>query len=454
MVVLRRGAACPARCGMFGIERQILHLRVASFPVAVYRVKDPSLRDRPLVVSAGRGARAVVVSLSGEARGEGIRRGMMLAEARRRCRRLLALPPDPFLFDRAGRALAEILARFSPMVEPAGLGRFFLDLTGTGRLLGPAVDTTRRIQVEIAGRLRLGPGAGIGVNKLVSGVAARVILPPRSRDLIDVAPGSEEGFLAPLAVRHLPAVDPATEGRLLDDLNIRRIRQLRAIDLMHLSLAFRGKGIVLYRQSRGIDESPVRPPDRALSVEEDETLPDDTNDDAVLLGCLFGMLERAGARLRRLGRLAGEVRFAARYSDGMAVSRVAPIAPPSWHDAALWDHVRPLFDRVVERRGRVRYMMLRFTKLGEPAAQMSLFVDPHDPREAGAGRGSDLTAALDRIRGRFGTGAVVFGRRVVMPREGDDRTIAGRCAGAIGPARAPGEGPASGSGGRGWDHAA
>src|SRR5438093_3867511 len=115
------------------MERQIPHLRVASFPVAVYQVKDPSLRGRPFVVSAGRGPRAVVLSVSGEARAEGAHPGMTLPEALRWCRRALVLPPDPVLFERADRALAEVLARFSPVVEPARGGRLFADMTGTGR---------------------------------------------------------------------------------------------------------------------------------------------------------------------------------------------------------------------------------------------------------------------------------------------------------------------------------
>jgi len=392
---------------MFGLERQILHLRVASFPVAVYQVKDPSLRQRPLVVSAGRGARAAVLSVSEEARQEGIRPGMMLADARHRCRRLLVLPPDPFLFERAERALGEIVARFSPMVEPVRGGRFFLDLTGTGRLLGPAVDTARRIQKEIAARLRLGPNAGLGINKLISGVAARV---QRSLPLLDVQPGREEGFLSPLAVRHLPAVDPAIEGRLLDELNIRKVAHLRAIDLPHLSLAFRSRGVALYRQSRGIDESPVRPPERTPVVEEDETLPDDTNDDAALLACLLGLVERCSARLRKQGRTAGQTRLSARYTDGTVVSRTAPLAPAVSSDAALWSCMRPLFEQVVGRRGRVRYLMVRLTELSSPAAemtQMSLFDEA-----AGAGAGAGLEVALDRIRDRFGETAVRYGRRL------------------------------------------
>jgi len=392
---------------MFGLERQILHLRVASFPVAVYQVKDPSLRQRPLVVSAGRGARAAVLSVSEEARQEGIRAGMMLADARHRCRRLLVLPPDPFLFERAERALGEIVARFSPMVEPVRGGRFFLDLTGTSRLLGPAVDTARRIQKEIAARLRLGPNAGLGINKLISGVAARV---QRSLPLLDVQPGREEGFLSPLAVRHLPAVDPAIEGRLLDELNIRKVAHLRAIDLPHLSLAFRSRGVALYRQSRGIDESPVRPPERTPVVEEDETLPDDTNDDAALLACLLGLVERCSARLRKQGRTAGQTRLSARYTDGTVVSRTAPLAPAVSSDAALWSCMRPLFEQVVGRRGRVRYLMVRLTELSSLAAemtQMSLFDEA-----AGAGAGAGLEVALDRIRDRFGETAVRYGRRL------------------------------------------
>ena len=402
---------------MFGLERQILHLRVASFPVAVYQVKDPSLRQRPLVVSAGRGARAAVLSVSEEARQEGIRPGMMLADARHRCRRLLVLPPDPFLFERAERALGEIVARFSPMVEPVRGGRFFLDLTGTSRLLGPAVDTARRIQKEIAARLRLGPNAGLGINKLISGVAARVQARERpmgarvgSIPLLDVQPGREEGFLSPLAVRHLPVVDPSIEGRLLDELNIRKVAHLRAIDLPHLSLAFRSRGVALYRQSRGIDESPVRPPERTPVVEEDETLPDDTNDDAALLACLLGLVERCSARLRKQGRTAGQTRLSARYTDGTVVSRTAPLAPAVSSDAALWSCMRPLFEQVVGRRGRVRYLMVRLTELSSPAAemtQMSLFDEA-----AGAGAGAGLEVALDRIRDRFGETAVRYGRRL------------------------------------------
>jgi len=389
------------------MERQILHLRVISFPVAVYRVKDSSLRCRPLLVSAGRGPRAVVLSASDEAREEGVRPGMALSEAMRWCRSALVLPPDPILFGKAERALGEILCRFSPIVEPVRGGRFFADLTGTRRLLGPPVDLARRIQGEIERRLGLGPNAGLGANKLVSGVAARVLRPV---SLLDILPGREMSFLSPLPVRHLPAVDPRTEGRLLDELNIRKVRDLGDVDLPHLNLAFGSKGLTLYRQARGIDESPVRPPGQSPSVDADETFPEDTNDDTALLGCLYELVERCGARLRALGRPAREVRLTARYTDGVTVSRSATMSPPEARDLSLFAHVRPLFERVVARRGRVRYLRVRFTNLSFAPQQMLLFGEADAERDPARRREPALIAALDRLRTRFGRRTIAFGR--------------------------------------------
>ena len=411
------------------MERQILHLRVKSFPVAVYRVKDPSLRGRPLIVSAGRGPRAVVLSVSDEAQGEGARPGMTLAEGLRWCRRALVLPPDPVLLDRAQEALAEILSRFSPVVEPVRGGRLYADLSGTGRLLGPRVDAARRIQKEVERRLGLGPNAGLGANKLISGVAAGLLRPV---SLLDVLPGQEADFLSPLAVGRLPAVDPRTEGCLLDELNIRKVRDLAAIELARLSLAFGPKGIALYRQARGIDESPVRPPDRTPAVEADETLAEDTNDDALLLGCLYVLVERCGARLRALGLPAGEAALTARYSDGVTVSRRIALSPPSSCDGALYRQVRSTFEHVVQRRGRVRYMRVRFTKLAAALpAQMSLFGDGDAEKEAASGSGRDVIAALDRIRGRFGNRAIAFGRsRAPVARLPDGTLVAGEASDA------------------------
>ena len=78
------------------MERVILHLNIADFPVAVERLLDRSLRTRALVIAEPT-ARAVVYDMSDEAYADGVRKGMVLALARRRCPAALVLPPRPEL---------------------------------------------------------------------------------------------------------------------------------------------------------------------------------------------------------------------------------------------------------------------------------------------------------------------------------------------------------------------
>ena len=387
------------------MERRILHLRVVSFAVAAARARDASLQGKPVVVVAGVGPRAAVLAVSEEARGEGVRRGLALDEALRRCRRAIVLPPDPDLYARASASVAGLLGRFTPLVEPERGGRFFADLTGTHRLFGAAVDVAARLQKEIEKRFRLPANAGVAVNKLVSGVAARVIRPV---GLCDVVPGDEESFLRPVAVGNLPAVNAEVEGRLLSDLNVTHVGQIAALPVSILAFAFGRTGPVLHRQAHGEDDAPVRPPVRALAVEEKVTMAEDTNDDAALLAALYGLIERGCGRLRRAGWFAGEALLAVRYSDGVTASRRVPLRPPLDRDLTLFALLRPEFEIVVARRGRVRSITLHLSRLGPAPAQIEMFPD----LEEGAARERSLLAAIDRLRGKYGDGVVAAGRTV------------------------------------------
>jgi DNA polymerase-4 len=388
------------------VLRRILHFRIVSFAVTVARVQDASLRGRPVLVASGKGPRSVVLAVSEEARTDGVWQGLPLPEALRRCRQARILAPDPDLYARASGAVTSVLARFTPMVEPVRGGRFFADLTGTHRLFGEAVDVAARIQKEIGEGLRLPANAGVAANKLVSGVAARVLRPV---GLCDVPPGQEESFLRPVAVRNLPAVSSGVEGRLLSDLNVIHVGQLAILPVPLLVTVFGRTGILLHRQARGLDEAPVRPPARAPGVEETTpALPEDTNDDVTLQAALYVLVEKGCRRLRRMGVSAGEAILSARYSDGVATSRRLKLRTPLNRDLSLFHCLRPVFEEVVARRGRVRSMTLRLTRLGATPVQMSLFPEQDPSRE------SSLMAALDRLRSRYGESAVFTGRSAAL----------------------------------------
>jgi len=374
------------------MEREIIHVDIAAFAVAVERVVHPELRRRPVVVAPVGPSRSVVTALSPEAQEAGIRRGMILARALRRCRDLVVLPPNEPLYARASRALCGVLESYSPVLEPAGYGQAYLDMTGTGRIFGPPRDAAWRAQKEIRQRLRLDSALGVAANKLVSRIAAVVTEPA---GLQDVPAGEEPVFLAPLPAQLLPGVGPKTE-ELLRELNIRLIRELAAMRLEQLTLAFGRFGFLLRQRALGIDDTPVYPP-RAMPVVDEETvLAADSNDWDQLRRVLRELCERAGERLRRQKQRAGGIELHVRYADYRDAAGKAKLVPPLESTAGLCGRAERLLERILTRRTRVRSLHLCLTDLIRGPAQLELFAEPAVERRA------RLESALDVLRERYG----------------------------------------------------
>jgi DNA polymerase-4 len=378
------------------MEREIIHIDIAAFAVAVERVVHPTLRGRPVIVAPIGASRSVVTALSREAWEAGIRRGMIVAKAVRYCRDVTILPPNEPLYARASQAILKILQGFSPVLEPSGYGHAYLDITGTGRLFGPPRDTAWQAQKEIRQQLHLDASLGVAANKMVSRIASEISKP---LGLQDVRPGDEPSFLSPLPVRLLPGVGPQTQASL-DDLNIRIIRDLVQMKLEHLTFALGRLGLTLFQRARGIDNTPVYP-ERALpAMERGKVLPEDSNDYALLKNTLFELCERSCEQLRAEKQRAGRLELRVRYSDYRESGGKEQLSPPLQSAATLYARSEPLLNRVLTRRTRVRSLHLRLTDLTRGFVQLELFADPKPAQQA------KLESALDVLRERHGTGVL------------------------------------------------
>ena len=188
------------------MDRQIVCFGIPAFEVAVARLHDPSLSTRPVAIAPLNTSRALLREVSAEAEQEGLAVGMSVDQARRVCPSLHVLSPNPSRVRTAEASLLHIVSRYAPVWEPVQPGSFVMDLTGTGRLFGPAYDVAAKVQQEVLAQYRLDGVAGVGSNKLVAQTAATLIQPS---ELYDVRPGSEPVFMAPLVGAH-PAGPAAT----------------------------------------------------------------------------------------------------------------------------------------------------------------------------------------------------------------------------------------------------
>ncbi len=390
------------------MDRQIVCYQIPAFEIAVARLQDASIRNRPVAVVPSRTPRALIHEVSNEAKHEGLSPGMSLDYARRLCPGLRVLPTDPVRVQKAQQGLLEVIGRFAPVWEAVRPGHLFLDLTGTTRLFGPAVDTAARIERDVTHRHGLPGAMGIGSNKLVSRVAAAVMQPPQ---LCDVRAGSEGIFFSPLPVTVLPGLGRSSANTilmLLQDLNLRTLGEIAEIPLPQLAVAFGRQAALLHRWANGIDSSPVLRAIQRPIVEISRAVAPDAVDDGDLLARLYGLLEELCRTLRRQQRVCRRLVLSLWHSDHVEVSRHRTFSAGTYWEAQMFPSLKELFFGCFKRRVRIRKMALRAEALTPPEEQLSLFdLDTSEnPRQK---RMQRLSLALDSLRERFGEQAVSWG---------------------------------------------
>jgi len=386
------------------MSRAIIHINIADFAVAVERVVDPRLVNRPVIIAPKGSARAVVYDMSEEAYQSGVRKQMALKRALRLCRDARTLSPHPDRYERAMQALLKQALPYSPRIESGdGDGHLFVDVTGTSRLLGPPVDVAWRLSRHVKADLGLSPIWSVAPNKLVAKVATRLVKPMGE---YVVGEGEEQTILAPLPIWFVPGIEQ-DDLLKLRELNLSTVSQVAALRLAHLQVPFGNRAVFLYESVRGVDNSPVLPVGKERpAVRIGHEFSEDTNDLSMLERVLYRMTEEAGRKLRRRQLAARHISITLDYSDGLRRSRQFAAKPATANDLTLFRLARQVLFLAWTRRVRIRHICLICDGLVFPPAQLALFPEGRKEKQ----KQDNLVTALDRIRDRFGRDMICMGR--------------------------------------------
>ena len=400
-------------------ERVIMHVDMDAFFASVEQRVNPALWGRPLVVCGG-GKRTVVAAASYEARPYGIRSGMPLYEAQRKCSDLLVVQADiPTYVDASVRVL-KILQRFTPDVEVYSIDESFLDVTGSLMLFRGEERIARMIQERIDEELRITCSIGIAPNKLLAKLASAMHKP---NGLQVIRKEEISALLEDLPVQEVWGIGPRL-ATYLHDMGITTCGQLGRIPLGILERRFGLIGTMLYHMAKGMDDSPVASfgatPD-AQSIGHSMTLDQDVCSKDEIGGYVLLLAEMVGRRLRSGGYAGRTVVLTLRYSDFCTFYRRMTLkryitTGPQIHEVAM-----RILDGI-RLRDSVRLVGVSLANLVKGRVQISLFAEER--------RGEDLALAMDRVNDRYGEftltwGPLLGGRegRVVppswRPRESD-----------------------------------
>jgi nucleotidyltransferase/DNA polymerase involved in DNA repair len=228
---------------------------VPYFAVAVERRDDPSLAGVPLIIVGLARDSSRVFAVSDEAAQVGVEPEMTLRQAQILCPQAHLIPADQPRYQRAFDEFLEVLAYFTPDVEPDGQGPGAIGYLDLGRLKGAEViEMAKRIGQTVRGEVSLAPALGVADGKFPAYVAAASTQPNR---VLIVAPGQEVAFLAPFPVDLLPLDGEVL--RRLRLLGIRTLGQLAALPSSAVITQLGTHGQTLHRLAQGRDDRPILP---------------------------------------------------------------------------------------------------------------------------------------------------------------------------------------------------
>ncbi len=387
-------------------KRAVVHLDLDTFFVSVERMLDRRLAEKPLIIG-GTGGRGVVSSCSYETRKFGVRSGMPMKMARRLCPDAITISGDFEQYSKYSDIVTEVVREESPLFEKASIDEFYIDMTGMERFFG-----TFKWSSHLSGRITKETGLpisfGLAANKTVAKVATGEHK-PQGQGYIRT--GEEQAFLDPLHVRKIPMVGEKT-GQHLVNLGVRKVRTLREIPREVLVRLLGKPGMTLYQRARGKDDTPVVPYSERKSISSEQTFAEDTIDLSGLRATLIGMTEKLAFSLRDDQKLTACITVKIRYADFNTVTRQARI-PYTAVDHVLSDKAVELFDQLYDRRQRIRLIGVRFSHLIHGGYQINLFEDTQKQIR--------LYQAIDRMKHRFGAGAVMRASAMGSVRESQAR---------------------------------
>lgn len=381
-----------------------MHVDLDAFFVSVEQVDHPELKGKPVVVGGRPDTRGVVAAASYEARAFGVHSAMPLRTAARLCPQCIFVEGNFARYSETSRKFMAILADFSPFIEPMGLDEAYLDVTGFESLHGTIRQMGYAIKKRVKAELGINVSVGIANSKVVAKIASDASKPD---GLIEVAPGGEAAFLTPLPIRRMPGIGEKTEP-IFRRLGIDTIGKLARVPAEGLKKLLGNHGEHLRNMALGIDDSPVQSREEAKSMSRETTFGEDLHDRSVLEATLRYLSERVGAGLRQNGRFARCITLKLRYTDFMTITRNRTLQQVTDADGVIFDAGLTLLRAaLLKEKKAVRLIGIGVTGFSESGRQLSLLDDTNLRLEK-------LDKAVDRIREKYGFGAIQTGRTMKL----------------------------------------
>jgi DNA polymerase-4 len=385
------------------VRRFIVHVDIDAFFASVEVLLNPALKGKPVIVGGLPHERGVASTCSYEARKFGVHSGMALRNAYKLCPNGVFVRGNYQVYESFSSRVFRILHDYTPDVEEASIDEAYLDLTRCGPLYPSFSGAARDMKARIERETGLTVSVGAAPNKILAKLATKRAKPA---GYFEVEPGREEEFLRDLPIDAMPGIGPKSQV-ILRMLNIQKFGDLWGLPRTTLHSIFGLGGEDIYLQSRGVDSRPLAVEGGPKSVSRETTFMEDLWDERLLLAHLAYLCDRLTLALRQGRYYAHVVEVKARYADFKTEIRRRLMITPRQDMGDIYRIVEELFLPLLRgSRLALRLVGVKASDLVR-ARPLSLF-EPYSDK------GERLGEAVDRVRDKYGFGAVLTVREKML----------------------------------------
>lgn len=245
-----------------------------AFFASVEQRDNPELRGKPVGVGSADKQRGVIAAASYEARKFRVQSAMATRIAKKKCPRLIIVPPRFPVYKKISQQIRDIFYEYTDLVEPLSLDEAYLDVTFNKKGEDSALQIAKEIKQIIFAETKLTASAGVSVNKFLAKVASDYHKPD---GLTAILPENIQSFIDNLPITSFHGIGQAT-AKKMERLKIKTGKDLQVYSKMDLGMHFGKMGAFFYDIARGIDERPVDPDKKRKSISQETTFAEDIKD--------------------------------------------------------------------------------------------------------------------------------------------------------------------------------
>jgi len=275
--------------------RAIVLVDMNAFFASVEQRDFPELQGKPVAVTNGIEGTTIITS-SYEARAFGIKTGMRLKDARKRCPDIIQRPTRPQAYAAVSTAIMAGLRDICPDMEVFSVDEAFLDVTRCQKLHGTPVRIARLAKQRVEEVSGLLCSVGVSGDKTTAKFAAKLHKPD---GFTVIPPWEAKQRLAEVPTTELSGIAKGI-GAFLASHDVHYCGEMHRLPISVLARRFGNLGRRIWLMCQGEDpdgiHQEVAPP---KSVGHGKVVPPGTRDKEVLLTYFLHMSEKVGARLRR-----------------------------------------------------------------------------------------------------------------------------------------------------------